>query len=254
LGGYECWLLSDGHGPSIVDFVFDDVDPGELERAMDSMSRAPDGPYNCLLVRAPDALVLVDTGLGTAEHPLGGEGGQLWAELQRVGFTPADVDLVVISHGHLDHIGGLIRNGKPSFPRARYLMSAGEWEFWTSPSALDGLSELVATPPRVQLPPLQAAGVLERFSDEIEIAADVRLVPAPGHTPAHVAVEVGGSGGLLYTVDAFLHPLQVAHPEWGRGMDLDADAAAATRHSLLERATERGHVIGASHWETVVGS
>lgn len=117
---------------------------------------------------------------------------------------------------------------------------------------LDGLSELVATPPREQLAALKAAGVLETSSGETEIAADVRLIPAPGHTPAHVAVEVGVSGGLVYAVDAFLHPLQVEHPAWGRGMDLDAEVAIATRHSLLERAAERGHVIGASHGDVVV--
>src|SRR5262249_7725653 len=109
-----------------------------------------------------------------------------------------------------------------------------------------------SAPPREQLPPLEAAGVLERFSGEIEIAVDVRLVPAPGHTPGQVAVEVGAERGLLYTVDAFLHPLQVEYPAWGRGMDLDADTAVTTRHSLLERATERGHVLGASHWDVVV--
>jgi glyoxylase-like metal-dependent hydrolase (beta-lactamase superfamily II) len=252
VGRNECWLLSDGRGPSIVGYIFDDVAPDELASEMSSQPRAPDAPYNCLLVRAPDALVLVDTGLGVAEHPLGGEGGRLWAELQRLGIAPEDVDLVVISHGHLDHIGGLVRNGKPSFPRARYLMSAGEWEYWTSPSVLGGLSELVAAPPREQLPPLEVAGVLHRFSDELEIAVDVRLVPAPGHTPAHVAVEIGRSGGLLYAVDAFLHPLQVDRPAWGRGMDLDADAAVATRHLLLELAIERGHAITASHWDIVV--
>src|SRR5262249_9541686 len=140
----ECRLLSDGRGPSIVEFLFDDVDPGELERELPSESRAPDGPYNCLLVRAPDALVLVDTGLGAAGHPLGGKGGRLWAELASAGVAPADVDLVVISHGHLDHIGGLVRDGAASFPSARYLISAGEWDYWTSPSVLEGLSELVA--------------------------------------------------------------------------------------------------------------
>jgi len=63
-GQTRCWLLSDGRGPSIVDFLFADVDPDELAAAMASESEAPDGPYNCLLVRGQDALVLVDTGLG----------------------------------------------------------------------------------------------------------------------------------------------------------------------------------------------
>lgn len=249
----QCWLLSDGRGPSIVDFVFDDVDPDELAAAIGPEPQPPDGPYNCLLVPGKDALVLVDTGLGAAEHPLGGEGGRLWEELAHVGIEPADVDLVVISHGHLDHIGGLVRSGEPAFPRARYLISDGEWEYWTSPTVLDGLSELVAAPPREQLPPLEAAGVLERFTGELQVAADIRLIPAPGHTPAQVAVEVGEAGGFLYAVDAFLHPLQYRHPAWGRGMDLDADTAAATRHALLELATAREHAIGASHWDVILG-
>jgi glyoxylase-like metal-dependent hydrolase (beta-lactamase superfamily II) len=252
-GQPRCWLLSDGRGPSIVDVVFDDVDPDELAAATSAEPRAPDAPYNCLLVRGRDALVPVDTGLGAAEHPLGGEGGRLWAELARVGTDPADIDVVVISHGHLDHIGGLVKGGEPAFPRARYLISDGEWEHWTSPTVLEGLSELVAAPPREQLPPLESAGVLERFTGELQIAADIRLVPAPGHTPAHVAVEVGASHGLLYTVDAFLHPLQYEHPAWRRGMDLAADTAAATRQALLELATEREHAIGASHWDVILG-
>jgi len=246
--GPECWLLGDGWGPSRIDLVFDDLGPDELSQAMDSGMDAPEVPYNCLLVRTEDALLLVDTGLGAAQHPLGGTGGQIWAELERVGVTPADVDVVVISHGHLDHIGGLVKDGEPAFPRARYLIPEGEWDFWTSPSVLQGLSELVATPPREQLPPLEEAGVLERVSGDVEIVPGVRLIPAPGHTPAQVAVEVGTSDGLLYAVDAFLHPLQVEHPAWGRGMDLDADSPVATRHSLLELAREPGHAITASHW------
>lgn len=116
------------------------------------------------------------------------------------------------------------------------------------------LTDLVATPPREQLPPLEAAGVLERISGETEIATDVRVIPAPGHTPAHIAVEVGASGGIVYAVDAFLHPLQAERPGWGRGMDLDADAAVATRHALLGRAGERGHLLTASHWDAVLQS
>ena len=132
-------------------------------------------------------------------------------------------------------------------------MSEGEWEYWTSPTVLGGLSGLVAGPPREQLPPLEAAGVLERFTGELQVTTDVRLIAAPGHTPALVAAEVGEARGFLYTTDAFLYPLQYVHPAWGRGMDLDADTAVATRHALLELATEREHAIGASHWDVVLG-
>lgn len=249
--GIECTVLSDGRG-GIPATLFDDVPAGELEAALGSTPQPRDAPYGCLLVRAKDATVLVDTGLGSAQHPLGGSGGELESELARAGVVPAAVDIVVISHGHLDHIGGLARDGRPAFPRARYVIAAGEWRHWTSTDVLDGLSELVATPAREQLPPLGEAGVVEQVSGEVEIAEGVRLVPAPGHTAAHLAVEVGAADGLLYAADALLHPLHVDHPDWGRGADADPDRAVATRRMLLERASARGHALAASHWDTIV--
>lgn len=249
----ECVLLSDGRGGLPLDVLFEDVDPAEFAAVAGPAADVPDGPYQCLLVRAPGALVLVDTGLGAAAHPFGGSGGELWSELETAGAAADDVDVVVVSHGHLDHIGGLTRGGEPAFSRARYVISDGEWSYWTSPSVLDGLSELVASPPREQLPPLEVAGVLERISGEVEIVENVRIVPAPGHSPAHVAVEVGESGGLLYAVDALLHPLQAERPDWGRGLDHDPDLAVETRRSLLARAEDRGHVVTASHWDVTVG-
>jgi glyoxylase-like metal-dependent hydrolase (beta-lactamase superfamily II) len=248
----ECVLLSDGRGRLPLETVFEDVDPDELAAALGAEPNSPEAPYNCLLMRAPDALVLVDTGLGRFEHPFGGSGGQLWQELERASVAPADVDVVIVTHGHLDHIGGATRDGRPAFPRARYVIAREEWSHWTSPTELAEMSELSETAAREQLPPLEAAGVVDQISGAVEVAAGVQIVPAPGHTVAHVAVEVGESRGLLYAVDALLHPLQVARPEWGRGMDRDADAAVATRRSLLERAAERGHVLAASHWDEPV--
>jgi glyoxylase-like metal-dependent hydrolase (beta-lactamase superfamily II) len=249
--GIECRILSDGRG-GIPPTLFDDVAPDELEAALGAAPQPRDAPYGCLLVQAEDATILVDTGLGSAEHPFGGSGGGLQDELRRAGVASADVDIVVISHGHLDHIGGLTRDGVPAFPRARYLIAEGEWRHWTSPAVLDGISELAATPARTHLPALAEAGVVEQVAGEVEIAEGVRLVPAPGHTAAHLAVEVGASNGLLYSVDALLHPLHVDHPDWGRAMDSDPAQAVATRRSLLERASARGHAIAASHWDTIV--
>lgn len=248
LGDVEVNVLQDGRGGLPREILFSDVPAGKHEPALGAEYPA-DFPYNCLLVRRRGSTVLVDTGLGPSRHPLGGEGGRLWAELSAVGQRPEDVDVVVISHGHLDHIGGLVRDGVPAFARARYVVSGADWQFWTSEGALGAMPEPASAAARAQLPPLEAAGVLDSLDGENEVASGVRVLPAPGHTPGHVAVEVDGA--LLYAVDALLHPLQVERPEIGRGMDADPERAIATRRAILERASESRCVVGASHIDSL---
>jgi glyoxylase-like metal-dependent hydrolase (beta-lactamase superfamily II) len=247
-GDVEVAVLEDGRGGLPREVLFSDVPTGELNATLGDAYPA-DLPYNCLLVRSRTQTVLVDTGLGEASHPFGGAGGRLWAELAAVRQRPEDVDVVVISHGHLDHIGGLVQDGEPAFPQARYLMSEADWTLWTSEETLAQMPEAVAAPAREQLPPLEAAGVLERTDGEGEVAPGVRVLPAPGHTPGHLAVEV--QGALLFAVDAVLHPLQVERPELGCGTDADAATAIMTRRSLLARASDRGLLVGASHIDSL---
>jgi glyoxylase-like metal-dependent hydrolase (beta-lactamase superfamily II) len=245
-GDVEINVLQDGRGRLPREILFSDVPAGELEPALGAEYPA-DFPYNCLLIRRRGSSVLVDTGLGAARHPLGGEGGRLWDELAAVGQRPEDVGVVVISHGHPDHIGGLVQDGTPAFHRARYVASSADWQLWTSEDALEQMPEPAAAAARAQLPPLEAAGILDRVDGEHKVASGVRVLPAPGHTPGQLAVEV--EGALLYTVDALLHPLHVERPDVGRGTDADPERAIATRRALLERASEGGLVVGASHMD-----
>lgn len=230
-----------------MEYLFDEAEPGEVEGLLEAPYPS-DAPYQCLLVRTEAAVVLVDTGIGDAEHPFGGSGGRLVAELERLGVSPETVDVVVITHGHLDHIGGNVRDGAPAFPRARYVMSRMDWEYWTSEETLGGTG-IGAAVAREHLPPLVAAGVLDLVEGDEEVSPGIRLLHAPGHTPGHLAVEV--TGELLYLTDAFLHPLQAVRPDWGHGLDGDPRSAAATLRALLGRAVESGIPIASSHVEGV---
>jgi glyoxylase-like metal-dependent hydrolase (beta-lactamase superfamily II) len=128
-------------------------------------------------------------------------------------------------------------------------MSCADSELWTSEEELATMSAVGASAAREHLPPLADAGVLDLIDGEEEVAQGVRMVPAPGHTPGHLAVEVANE--LLYLTDALLHPLQAARPEWGHGLDEDPEAAAATLRSLLGRAVASGLPVARAHMEGV---
>ncbi|WP_020658268.1 MBL fold metallo-hydrolase [Amycolatopsis benzoatilytica] len=185
--------------------------------------------------------ILVDTGIGNGKtranpawHDL--DTGYLDA-LGAAGFAPDEVDLVLLTHLHTDHVGWntRARDGEwvPTFPAARYVTARAEREFWAG-FAMDG--------PRQQmfedsLLPVERAGLLDLVdvpANGVEIVSGVRLLPTPGHTPGHVSVEVTSSGETaLITGDAVHHPVQFAHPEIGASVDIDPAESEKTRRRLL---------------------
>src|SRR5579884_3734455 len=182
---------------------------------------------HCLLVRSGDRIAILDTGLGLSDASPSASNvfearGQLLPELGR--------------------LGGVLHQGRPAFPRARYVLGAADFAHYTSPQAQAETSFHAR-----QLVPLQEHGQLELAEGELEVLPGVRVLPAPGHTPGHLCVGLTSAGEFgLYVGDLVHHPIQVEHPDWSPTIDWLPALSAESRRAMLARArAERALVLTA---------
>ena len=197
-------------------------------------------PVNAVLIRGAGTTLLVDTGLGPEPRAfMPGAGAQLHEELARVGSSRAEVDLVVHTHLHVDHVGW-----DGSFPNARYVVPTDDWSYFMSEESLQQRPHLGD---RVE--PLNDAGLVVLVAGELEIASGVRLVPTPGHTPGHASVFIESQGSELVVLgDVVMHELQLADPDLAYVGDHDPDVSAATRKQVLARLADTGTDVIVSHF------
>ncbi len=249
--GIEVQLVRDGTGGLPPDALFASADPAERDAALgeplDELGRIPLS-YDCLLLRSGSTTALVDGGLGEVVHPFGSDAGHLIEALGGVGVEPADVDLVIVTHAHLDHVGGLVRDDRPVFDRAAHLVPRVERAFWQSDSELQAGAPVSVRVARSALAALGAAGLLQDVEPGERVLDGVVALPAPGHTPGQIALRIGDApGGVLHVADAFVHPLHVEHPTWTMHADALPADVVATRGALCALAARERLVVTASH-------
>ena len=255
VGEIQCAPLSDGSLPYPPNWFFANVPQQRLEEELRAHGLRTDevtGTYTCLLVSTGKNKVLIDTGAGK----IAASTGELMVNLEKAGAHPSEIDTVILTHGHPDHIGGTLdAEGKPAFPNARYLMWKDEWQFWTSEepdlSAMPVPEELktglILGTARRCLPPLRKQ--IELVEKESEVVPGIHLLPTPGHTPGHLAVAVtSGTDSVLHVADAVLHPILMEQPTWRTVFDLEQDRAAETRRRLLDRAAADKTKVMAYHF------
>jgi glyoxylase-like metal-dependent hydrolase (beta-lactamase superfamily II) len=245
-GTIACHVLVDGGRSVSPRFVFrgyDDAVQGPFVRPYLDADGKLAGRFAALLIEAPDGLVLVDAGLGGFAGDL--DGGNVPQELEILGVRPWDVRTVIITHGHADHVGGLLGPRKdPAFPDARHVIHRVEADFWASEDAA-ALPDDAGAPALAALQALLEADLLDLIASDVELVKGVRAIEAPGHTPGHLAVVIGDA--LLWAGDAVISPLNAPHPEWVSAADMDAQANEATRRALFARAADDRLMFAASH-------
>jgi glyoxylase-like metal-dependent hydrolase (beta-lactamase superfamily II) len=203
------------------------------------------------LVNTGKQLILVDAGAGTWWG--GGALGRLAGSLRSAGYTPEEVDLVLLTHLHSDHVGGLTtQDGKRVFPNADVYVAKAESDFWLSP-------EIAAKAPKDAQPFFQSAqaiaapyikaGKWHTFSGSEPIVDGMQIIPLPGHTPGHTGYEFSSKGQKILFCGDIIHAqrVQLQHPEVTAIFDIDETAAAATRNQLLPKLAGGDVLIAGPH-------
>ncbi|WP_207770943.1 MBL fold metallo-hydrolase [Kumtagia ephedrae] len=248
LGEFEVTTILDGLRPGEGPHpVFGQNQPAETVAALMQANLLPAdrmvNGFTPTLVNTGAELILFDTGLGAGGRENGL--GQLAARLAASGYKPEDVSIVVVTHMHGDHIGGLMENGAPAFANARYVMGQAEFDFWTAPERMSGPTEGNAKAVAANVKPLAEKATF--VGDGGEVVPGIRAVAAFGHTPGHLIFRLDSSGkSLVLTADTANHYVaSLQQPDWHVRFDADKDMAAATRRKVFDMiATDRLPFIG----------
>lgn len=247
-GDFEITTLSDGRraGESPEKTYAVNQDPKDVAALLEENLLPTDrfvNSFTPVLINTGTELVLFDTGMGAGAREAGQ--GKLISALEASGYKADDVSLVVLSHFHPDHIGGLMEDGKPAFANARYAAGQKEYEFWTDPARLETPAKGVAQLVDKNVKPL--AEKITFIDDGQDVLSGIRAVGAYGHTPGHLAfrVESGGKSLMLISDTANHSVITLQHPDWHVSFDIDKEMAAETRKRMFDMiATDKLPFIG----------
>ncbi len=249
MGTMQIDSLSDGNLVLPADFVLAGMPPDEMAAVIAKYNLPTDQstpPCNLTLMRDGTNTVLFDAGAGADFQPTAGKLADAFSAL---GITPDDITHVIFTHGHPDHLWGVLDDfDEPVFTNATHMIGQAEFDYWTNPdtvATIDSGRTTFAVGAARRLTAM--AERLEMLTDGQEVLPGVAARLTPGHTPGHMSFELrNGSSSLMVLGDAIANDyVAFGRPDWASGADQDGPMAAKTRVSFLDQiASEQMHLLG----------
>lgn len=273
----QSWTLGDAtlqrvvesEGPLLSPFeVYGDCTQAHLDANRDWLVPRFQDPASGLLMITIQSFLVRQNGLTILVDACGGNHkerarphfhrqNRSWLDtLRAAGVTPGDIDIVLCTHLHVDHVGWNTRleNGRwvPTFPNARYLVAQREWDYWRNagPAALQRTGDFITD----SVLPIIESGQADMIGDEHALAGNISIEPAHGHTPGQKMLRLNSGGReALLTADLMHHPLQLRYPEWSTRFCVDPDQARRTRMIFLEQNAGTGRLVFPAHFPSPTG-
>jgi len=256
IGELETYILCDGiiSLPSVQPIFAPDTEKSMLNdklRQLHSPSDHVETGINVMVIRKDAKVILLDTGSG---HHFGTNGGKLTASLKTIGLSPENITDIVITHAHIDHIGGILNADEAFiFPHAKYHIAKTEYDFWMSdtPDFSDSKGDKSTADFNISF----AKHILSKITNRIqffdygeELFSCLLAELAAGHTPGHTIFTIySGTKSLKHLVDAFHIPLLVSQPEWGTQWDTDFNKAVETRKKIIREGVAHSTLFMSCH-------
>lgn len=250
LGDFKVTAISDGTvNLPVHDLLHMDADAVKQRLAEDFLASPLETSVNGYLVDTGEQQILIDTGAGSLFGPtLGFFRQNLWM----AGYKPEDIDVILITHMHPDHVGGLMHEGEKVFSQATVYVDADDADFWLSEANLNAAAESdkgFFQGAQASLLPYRDSNQLVTFADGDELVSGVTVNPTPGHTPGHSVYHIESQGETLVVWGDIMHvaSVQFEDPSVTIAFDTNSEQAFAQRQRVFQEVAEQGYWAAGAH-------
>jgi glyoxylase-like metal-dependent hydrolase (beta-lactamase superfamily II) len=249
LGTYRCIVIRDTIWDMELNSTYPEITCERFEQLFNHFKMQPIDKFevNCLFLKNEKYNILIDSGWGNSRQA---NTGTLLQNLINEGIQPQEIDFVIHTHGHPDHIGGNTNlDGVPNFPNAKYILSENEWNFWNTNPKLEEAGDKKET--ILACLKKNLFDIKDRFEivkTDFDFIPGLRYINAPGHTPGHAVCQIiSDSDQLICTGDVYHHPFGISFPDWRMPMDFSTEQAINTRIRIREKAVSTNAMVFGCH-------